>query len=177
MSNKTYTNYFKNIYEDFIINIESIYEEKDYNNNIIDSIKNLIDKYKVKSIQKLINKHIINLKKNDINELIYYVQYNNKILENDIKNNTHSSKFIFYNMLNFLFMILHVVFALMIQSNISDINTKLLLIGIISIIIVFNLFLFVEIKDRYPPIFIQKFRLQKNLEIYKIFDNIHNGYI
>jgi len=168
---------FQNIYNDVIVNIESIYLEKEYCDNIIDHIKNLIDRYKVKSIQKLINKHINHITKDNINELIYYIKYNNKILENNIKNNTHSSNFIFYNIINLLFIILNLIFSFIIESKISNNIFKLLLNSIIAIIIIFNLFIFVEIKDRYPPIFIQKIRLQKNLEIFKIFENIQCGYI
>lgn len=167
----------KNIYNDFIVNIESIYQEKENCDNIIDHIKNLIDRYKVKSIQKLINKHINHITKYNINELIYYIKYNNKILENNIKNNTHSSNFIFYNILNLLFIISYVIFIFIIEIKLSDNILKLLLNGIIAIIIIFHLFIFVEIKDRYPPIFIQKLRLQKNLEIFKIFENIQCVYI
>jgi len=177
MSNKKYINYFQNMYDDVILNIESLYEEKEYCDNIIDHIKFLIDKYNVKSIEKVISNHILHITKTDINNLINYVQYKNTILENDIKNNKYSLKFIFYNLLNLLFILVHLVLIFIINSNVLDFYPKLLLISIIVIIIIFSIGIIIEIKNTYPPIFIQKIRLQKNLVILKILENIQNGIV
>jgi len=177
MYNKTYTSYFQNFYDDVIVNIESIYEEKEYCDNIIDNIKITIDKYKVKSVEKLIANHIIHITKSDINHLIYYIQSKNIILENDVKNNKYSTKFIFYNSLTLLFILVHLLLICIIISKIYDFYIKLLFISIILISILISLAITIEIKNRYPPIFIQKLRLQKSLVILKMLENIHSGIV
>ena len=177
MLNKQYINYFENIYDDVILNIESIYEEKEYCDNIIDNIKITIDKYKVKSVEKLIANHIIHITKSDIRHLIYYIQSKNNNLENFIKNNKYSTKFIFYNSLILLFILIHLVLICIIISKIYNFYIKSLFISIILISIFISLAITIEIKNRYPPIFIQKLRLQKNLIILKMLENIHSGIV
>ena len=110
MFSRQYTNYFQNIYDHIIVNIEAtIYEETDYSNDIIGTIKNLIDKYNIKSIEKIIPKYVNSITREEIIELIFYIENKNKILENNIKSNTYFLKFIFFNILNFLSILFQII--------------------------------------------------------------------
>ena len=163
----------KNIYDYVIINIDIFHNIINKSNDIIDNIKFYIYRNDIKLVKKIIINNINYLTKENINELINYSQYINNIIENDIKNNTNLLKFIFYNILNILHIIIYICFMIYVSSNIYQYDIKILFLSVINILgVILFLLLSLIIKEKYPPVFIQKIRLQKNIEILNLLEKI-----
>jgi len=176
-----YEGYISKLYNYTINNIELLLEGNKFFNNDKDGImKNLIELIQQNQIKNLTKKLIIydeHLNKNDLYSLLVLAEQINKNLEEKIKNNKNFIPFLLYYIFNStlitIFISTQIYYNIIFKQSSHLFHMNCLFV----LIIILFLQMFIDINKRYPPVFYQKFILQKNIEIIKLLDACHNDRI
>jgi hypothetical protein len=176
-----YEGYISKLYNNTINNIELLLEgNKIFNSDKDGIMKNLIELIQQNQIKNLSQKLIIldeHLHKNDLYSLLVLAEEINKNLEEQIKNNKNISPFLFYNIFNLTIILIFIITQIYYNINYKQSLHLFHMNCLFVLIIILFLQMFIDINKRYPPVFYQKFILQKNIEIIKLLDKCHNDRI
>lgn len=172
-----YEGYINNLYNYSINNVELLLEGNKNFNNVKAEIIELIQQHQIKKISQKLIMYDEFLKKHDLYSLLVLAEQINKNLEEQIKNNKNFIPFLLYNTFNISLISIFIGIQLYYNINYKHSLHLFHMNCLFVLIILLFLLMFIDINKKYPPVFYQKFILQKNIEIIKLLEEYHNDRI
>ncbi len=169
---------FSKIYNATIINIENIINIPNLTKidgdreEILSYLYKLIDTEQYNEINKTLHIHSNTLLKNDFFSLFKYSENKIKLLENKIKENKNLFWFLLLNFINFIFLSFF-IWVLVFVFMFFDITKTIHIIFVVTVYILSIIIMFIEIRRKYPPIFVQKSQLNTLHKITHLFEELH----